>query len=109
VEIGSSILLIAVGASLTWAVSASVSGIDLQVTGIILMIVGPSGLVTSLVFWSSWVGFGSRAAAVGSQNMTNPLRLERAPSPTDRLKRVAGAKTAAGPRDVVTSTRCITF
>jgi hypothetical protein len=108
-EIGSSIFLITVGASLTWAVSASVSGIDLQVAGIILMIVGAVGLVTSLVSWSSWGGFGSRAAAVGGQNTTNPLRLERAPSPTDRLKRVAGAKTAAGPRDVVTSIRCITF
>jgi Domain of unknown function (DUF6458) len=66
-----SIFLIAVGAILTWAVSADVSGIDLQVAGVILMIVGVVGLVASLVFWSSWGGFGHRdAVAAGGQNTT---------------------------------------
>ena len=48
-----SILLIAAGAVLAWAVDAEVSGIDLQVAGIILVVVGVIGLVASLVFWSS--------------------------------------------------------
>jgi hypothetical protein len=65
-----SILLIAVGAILAWAVNAEVSGIDVQVAGIILVIVGVIGLVTSLVFWSSWGGFGNRDAAAGGQNTT---------------------------------------
>jgi len=65
-----SILLIAVGAILAWAVNAEVSGIDVQVAGIILVIVGAIGLVTSLVFWSSWGGFGNRDAAAGGQNTT---------------------------------------
>jgi hypothetical protein len=66
-----SILLIAAGAILAWAVDAEASGIDLQVAGIILVVVGAIGLVTSLVFWSSWGGFGSRdAAAGGGQNTT---------------------------------------
>ena len=65
-----SILLIAVGAILAWAVNAEVSGIDLQVAGIILVVVGAIGFVASLVFWSSWGGFGSRDAAVGGQNTT---------------------------------------
>jgi hypothetical protein len=66
-----SILLIAVGAVLAWAVDAEVSGIDIQVAGIILVIVGAIGLVVSLVFWSSWGGFGSReAGAGGGQNTT---------------------------------------
>ena len=56
-----SILLIAVGAILTWAVSATVSGVDLVAVGVILMIVGGLGLVISLIFWSSWGGFGARA------------------------------------------------
>ena len=64
-----SILLIAVGAILAWAVNAEVSGIDVQVAGIILVIVGVIGLITSLVFWSSWGGFGGRDAA-GGQNTT---------------------------------------
>lgn len=53
-----SILLIAVGAILAWAVSAEAAGIDLQVAGIILVIVGAIGFVASLIFWSSWGGFG---------------------------------------------------
>ena len=67
-----SILLIAVGAVLAWAVDYEVSGIDLQVAGIILVIVGAIGFVASLVFWSSWGGFGNRDASGGSggQNTT---------------------------------------
>jgi hypothetical protein len=60
-----SILLLAVGAVLTWAVSAEVSGLDITAVGVILMIVGALGLVVSLVFWSSWGGFGGREAGGG--------------------------------------------
>ncbi len=49
--------LIAVGASLTWAVTATVSGIDISTVGVILMVVGGAGLILSMVFWSSWGGF----------------------------------------------------
>jgi hypothetical protein len=65
-----SILLVAVGAVLTWAVSAEVSGVDITAVGVILMIVGIIGLLFSLVFWSSWGGFGARDAAAGGQNTT---------------------------------------
>jgi hypothetical protein len=66
-----SILLIAIGAVLAWAVDAQVSGIDIQVAGVILVIVGAIGLVVSLVFWSSWGGFGNReGAGGGGQNTT---------------------------------------
>jgi uncharacterized YccA/Bax inhibitor family protein len=54
-----SLILIAIGAILTWAVSADVSGVDLQTVGVILMVVGAVGGLISLVFWSSWGGFGS--------------------------------------------------
>lgn len=53
-----SLLLVAVGAILTWAVEASVSGFDINAAGVILMIVGAVGFVVSLIFWSSWGGFG---------------------------------------------------
>ena len=67
-----SLLLVAAGAILTWAVSAEVSGLDIQVVGVILLIVGIIGLLLSLVFWSSWGGFGGprEAAAGGGQNTT---------------------------------------
>jgi hypothetical protein len=65
-----SILLIAVGAILTWAVSATVSGVDLVAVGVILMIVGGLGLVISLIFWSSWGGFGVRNGSDGTGQTT---------------------------------------
>ena len=52
-----SLLLIAAGAVLIWAVTATVSGISLVTVGWILLIVGLAGLVLSLIFWSSWGGF----------------------------------------------------
>jgi hypothetical protein len=59
--VGVSILLIAAGAILTWAVTATVSGVSIQTVGVILLIVGIIGLVLSLVFWSSWGGFNGGA------------------------------------------------
>ena len=70
-----SILLLAVGAVLTWAVSAEVSGLDITAVGVILMIVGALGLVVSLVFWSSWGGFGGReASGSGGGPQTNIVK-----------------------------------
>lgn len=53
-----SLILIAVGAVLTWAVTTTVSGVDINTVGIILMVVGAAGLVLSMIFWASWGGFG---------------------------------------------------
>ena len=57
-----SLFFLAVGAILAWAVSAEASGIDINVVGVILMIVGAIGLVFSVIFWSSWGGFGAASA-----------------------------------------------
>lgn len=57
--IGTSIFLIAVGAILRYAITVSTQGINLHVVGDILMIVGVIGIILSLVFWSSWGGFGA--------------------------------------------------
>jgi hypothetical protein len=59
VGLGVSIFLIAVGAILTWAVNAEVSGLDIQTVGVILLVVGIAGLVLSMIFWSSWGGPGT--------------------------------------------------
>jgi hypothetical protein len=48
--IGTSLFLIALGAVLKFAVTASVSGISLATVGVILMVVGILGLVISLLF-----------------------------------------------------------
>ena len=56
--IGLSLILIAVGAILTWAVDASVSGLDIKVVGAILMVVGSIGLLFTLLFLASFAPFG---------------------------------------------------
>ena len=58
---GVSLLLIAVGAVLVWAVDATVSGIEIHTIGWILLAVGAIGALLSLIFWSSWGGFGGPA------------------------------------------------
>ena len=56
--VGTSIVLIAVGAILRFAVSVTTTGFNVHSIGIILMVVGVLGLLLSMVFWSSWGGFG---------------------------------------------------
>lgn len=51
---GTSIFLIALGAILRYAVTATVSGISLSTVGLILMIVGILGLVLSLLYMFAW-------------------------------------------------------
>lgn len=48
--LGTSIFLIAVGAILRYAVTATVSGISITTIGLILMIVGALGVVLSLLY-----------------------------------------------------------
>lgn len=70
--IGVSILLVAVGAILTFAINVSTngSGVDLHAIGVILMVVGGLGLAVSMMFWSSWGGFGGRRTGSGGGNTT---------------------------------------
>jgi hypothetical protein len=56
--LGVSLILIAVGAVLAWAVNVSTSGVDVNAVGVILLIVGIVGAILSMVFWSSWAGPG---------------------------------------------------
>ena len=46
--------LIALGAILRYAVTATVSGINLTTVGLILMIVGIAGVVLSLLYMLTW-------------------------------------------------------
>jgi hypothetical protein len=56
--LGASLFLIAAGAILVWGVNATVAGINVDAIGVILMVVGVIGLVLSMIFWSSWGGWG---------------------------------------------------
>jgi hypothetical protein len=50
-NIGASIFLIAVGAILTFALHVTVSGLDINVVGVILMLAGLALLIVDLLFW----------------------------------------------------------
>jgi len=52
-----SLLLIALGAVLAWAIDYQVAGIDIKVIGAILLIVGVIGLLLSVLFWASFAPF----------------------------------------------------
>ena len=52
--LGTSIFLVALGAILRYAVTASTSGISLPTVGLILMIVGIAGLVLSIFYMLAW-------------------------------------------------------
>jgi len=52
VGIGASVFLIALGAILTFAVHASVSGIAIHTVGVILMIAGALGLIVTLTIFA---------------------------------------------------------
>jgi hypothetical protein len=60
---GGGLTLTAVGAILAWADTATTSGFNVHTIGYILLVVGIVGMLTSLIFWSSWAGpgyFGGR-------------------------------------------------
>jgi hypothetical protein len=53
--IGTSIVLIAAGAILKWAVTAHVNGFNIQTAGTVLFVVGLVGLVLALIY-TFWLG-----------------------------------------------------
>lgn len=62
--IGVSIFLLAAGAILNWGVTADVEGVDLNVIGVILMVVGGFGLLLSLLWWTDWAPWRTRSERV---------------------------------------------
>ena len=89
---GVSLILIAVGAILTWGVTTEAEGLNINNIGVILMIVGLLGLVISMLFWSSWGGFRRRAAYVEG----GPVRTTTAAAPR-RTTVVEEEDVAPGP------------
>jgi hypothetical protein len=85
-SIGSSVLLIAVGAILRYAVTATVSGISIQTIGLILMLAGILGLVLSLLYLFAWQP--RRAGGNGSLN----VRPTNRPKTTDSMTTIVFVK-----------------
>ena len=61
IGIGVSLVLIAVGAVVPFAVHVTGNGLNVHTIGIILLVVGAIGVLLSMMFWSSWGGFGGRS------------------------------------------------
>jgi hypothetical protein len=54
VGIAFGLVLVAAGAILTWAVNATVSGLDINAVGVILLILGIVLVVLDMLWWQSW-------------------------------------------------------
>ena len=76
--IGTSIVLIAVGAILKWAVTANVKGFDIQTAGTVLFVVGLVGLAISLIYTFWW------ARRDRYEAYDDPRTVRRQPPPSDR-------------------------
>jgi hypothetical protein len=72
-----SLLLIAVGAVLKFAITADLPSWDLQATGVILMIVGGIGVILSVIFWSTWGGFSRRVTESTAPRHERIVRADR--------------------------------
>jgi uncharacterized membrane protein len=72
--LGTSLFLIAVGAILRFAVTTTVSGVNVQTVGVILMVVGVIGLVLSLLWARLWT---DRHAPVAVEEPVAPRAVVR--------------------------------
>ena len=86
-SLGASLFLVAVGAILRFAITADLAGIDIQVVGTILMIVGimimawpEIGLVTLAVFFALTMIFRGVFAIVAGLKLRGLSKIEEAPT-----------------------------
>ena len=80
--IGASIFLMALGAILTFATNVSISGLDLDVVGIVLMLAGAFGLIMTIL-----VGGPRRRARVitTDEEIVEPTRRTRVYRPAEEI------------------------
>lgn len=75
--IGVSILLLAVGAVLAFAVHVASNGFDLNTLGVILMVIGAIGLLTAVVVsggtWGGWGGYRRRTTTFVDDGPVEPV------------------------------------
>jgi uncharacterized protein DUF6458 len=82
---GIGLILVAVGAILTWGVKDTSNAINLDAVGVILMIVGAIGFILSMMFWSSFWGPGyfRRSVATTASPRYGSRRVRRAAPAAD--------------------------
>lgn len=72
-----SLLLLAAGAILKFAVTANFPNVNLEIVGVILMVIGALGIILSLIYWSTWGGFGRRRTVVEPVAQERVIRTDR--------------------------------
>ncbi len=72
--LGVSLFLVAVGAILAFAVTATANGFDVNTVGVILMIVGGIGFLASMIFWAPWAPYGRDRRTVVSDGGRTVVR-----------------------------------
>jgi len=82
--IGINIFLIAAGAVLTFAVDATLAGLDIKVVGVILMIAGAVGLILTLLV------FAPRRRRTVTETSRPPVAAPNAASPVVTTEDVSG-------------------
>ncbi|MGY1615630.1 DUF6458 family protein [Geodermatophilus sp. SYSU D00691] len=75
-RLGTAIVLLALGAILTFAIEVQVSGVNLDVVGWILMAVGALGIVLELAVWGPRRRV-TRTDAYGTPGQSTTVREER--------------------------------
>jgi hypothetical protein len=80
---GIGLILIAVGAILTWGVTDTSDAINLDAVGAILMIVGGIGAILSAMFWSSFWGPGYFRRTYAAEGPAVGRRRYRRAAPAD--------------------------
>lgn len=86
--IGVSIFLIALGAILAFAVDVTVSGLDLNTIGVILMIIGVVGLAVTMLILNGgggWYGGSRRTTVVRDDYVDEPVDVVD-PAPVTRRR-----------------------
>jgi hypothetical protein len=81
-----SLILIAFGAILTWAVNSNGGSVDPQAVGVILMVVGFVVFAISLVLWRTWWGPGFWAGEVYDEGAGAPVARRRYYRPYTRRR-----------------------
>ena len=72
--IGAGIFLAAIGAVLTFAVTATVAGINLQIVGIILMVAGALGVILELAVFAPRRRVSTTTTAVAPNQIVHDTR-----------------------------------
>ena len=72
-----SIILIAAGAIMSFAVTTQADGWNVQTAGMVLMVVGAIGAVLSVLYWASWGGFHRSGTVSDGRTVVREREVER--------------------------------